>query len=32
LPETLIIDSEGVLVHRLIGPQTLESLSALIAD
>ena len=32
LPETLIIDSEGVLVHRLIGPQTLESLSALIVD
>ena len=27
LPETLIIDSEGVLVHCLIGPQTLESLS-----
>ena len=32
LPETLIIDSEGVLLHRLIGPQTLESLSALIAE
>jgi thiol-disulfide isomerase/thioredoxin len=30
LPETLIIDSEGVLLHRLTGPQTLESLSALI--
>lgn len=27
LPETLIIDSEGVLIHRLIGPQTLESLA-----
>lgn len=26
LPETLVIDSEGVLLHRLIGPQTLESL------
>lgn len=32
LPETLIIDSEGLLLHRLIGPQTLESLSALIAE
>ena len=32
LPETLVIDSEGVLLHRLIGPQTLESLSALIAE
>ena len=27
LPETLIIDSEGVLLHRLIGPQTFESLA-----
>jgi thiol-disulfide isomerase/thioredoxin len=27
LPETLVIDSEGVLLHRLIGPQTLESLA-----
>ena len=32
LPETLIIDSQGVLLHRLLGPQTLESLSALIAE
>jgi thiol-disulfide isomerase/thioredoxin len=31
LPETLIINSEGELVHRLIGPQTLESLMAFIA-
>jgi thiol-disulfide isomerase/thioredoxin len=30
LPETLVIDSEGVLLHRLIGPQTLESLGDLI--
>lgn len=30
LPETLIIDSQGNLLHRLIGPQTLESLGALI--
>jgi thiol-disulfide isomerase/thioredoxin len=27
LPETLVIDSEGALLHRLIGPQTLESLA-----
>ena len=32
LPETLVIDSEGVLLHRLIGPQTLESLGDLIDD
>ena len=32
LPETLIINSEGELVHRLIGPQTLESLMAFIAE
>ena len=32
LPETLVIDSKGVLLHRLVGPQTLESLSALIVD
>jgi thiol-disulfide isomerase/thioredoxin len=30
LPETLIIDSEGVLLHRLIGPQTLESLAGIV--
>ena len=32
LPETLIINSEGELVQRLIGPQTLESLMAFIAE
>jgi thiol-disulfide isomerase/thioredoxin len=32
LPETLIIDSEGVLLHRLLGPQTFDSLSALITQ
>jgi len=32
LPETLIINSEGELVHRLIGPQTLESLMVFIAE
>ena len=32
LPETLIIDSKGVLLHRLVGPQTLESLSTLITQ
>ena len=32
LPETLIINSEGELVQRLIGPQTLESLMACIAE
>jgi thiol-disulfide isomerase/thioredoxin len=32
LPETLIIDSQGVLLHRLLGPQTFESLSALITE
>jgi thiol-disulfide isomerase/thioredoxin len=30
LPETLIINSQGVLVHRLLGPQTKSSLEALI--
>ena len=30
LPETLVIDSEGVLLHRLIGPQTLESLVGIV--
>lgn len=30
LPETLIINSNGELIHRLIGPQTAESLEALI--
>ena len=32
LPETLIINSEGELVQRLIGPQTMESLKALIVE
>jgi len=32
LPETLIINSEGELVQRLIGPQPLESLMAFIAE
>ncbi|MGB2288098.1 MAG: TlpA family protein disulfide reductase [Porticoccaceae bacterium] len=30
LPETLIIGPDGQLLHRLIGPQTLESLEALL--
>jgi thiol-disulfide isomerase/thioredoxin len=30
LPETLVIDSDGVLLHRLIGPQTLESLIGIV--
>ena len=30
LPETLIINSQGVLVHRLLGPQTKASLEGLI--
>ena len=30
LPETLIINSRGELIHRLIGPQTKSSLEALI--
>jgi len=30
LPETLIISSEGELLHRLLGPQTLESLEVLL--
>jgi len=30
LPETLIISADGELLHRLVGPQTLESLEALL--
>ncbi|MDA0795718.1 MAG: TlpA disulfide reductase family protein [Proteobacteria bacterium] len=30
LPETLIISAEGKLMHRLIGPQTLSSIEALL--
>jgi len=30
LPETLIINSEGKLIHRLIGPQTRASIEALV--
>ena len=30
LPETLIISAEGKLLHRLIGPQTLSSIEALL--
>ena len=30
LPETLIISPEGQLMHRLVGPQTLASLEALL--
>jgi len=30
LPETLIISGEGKLLHRLIGPQTLSSIEALL--
>lgn len=30
LPETLIIDSRGQLIHRLLGPQTKSSLEELI--
>ena len=32
LPETLIINSQGQLIHRLIGPQTKSSLEALINE
>ena len=32
LPETLIIDDEGQLRHRLVGPQTYESLVKLLKD
>ena len=32
LPATYIIDPEGILIHTLIGPQTQESLEALIFD
>jgi len=31
LPETLIINTKGELIHRLVGPQTKKSLSALVA-
>jgi thiol-disulfide isomerase/thioredoxin len=31
LPETLIINTQGELIHRLVGPQTKKSLSALVA-
>ena len=30
LPETLIINTKGELIHRLVGPQTKNSLSALV--
>tara|TARA_B110000438_G_C15338303_1_gene446782 strand:- start:125 stop:553 length:429 start_codon:yes stop_codon:yes gene_type:complete len=30
LPETLIISPDGTLLHRLIGPQTLSSIEALL--
>ena len=30
LPETLIIDPDGTLLHRLIGPQTKSSIESLI--
>jgi len=32
LPETLVINSKGELVQRLIGPQTLESLKAALME
>tara|TARA_B100000780_G_scaffold73401_2_gene49219 strand:- start:3013 stop:3501 length:489 start_codon:yes stop_codon:yes gene_type:complete len=32
LPETLVIDQHGELRHRLVGPQTLESLSRLLPE
>ena len=32
LPTTYIINPEGILIHTLIGPQTQESLEALIFD
>ncbi|MDA9371892.1 TlpA family protein disulfide reductase [Porticoccaceae bacterium] len=32
LPETLVIDQHGELRHRLVGPQTLESLSQLLPE
>ncbi len=32
LPETLILNSDGELLHRLIGPQTKESIAALISE
>jgi hypothetical protein len=30
LPETLIVSPDGQLMHRLIGPQTLASIEALL--
>jgi thiol-disulfide isomerase/thioredoxin len=30
LPETLIINTKGELIHRMVGPQTKKSLSALV--
>lgn len=30
LPETLIISPEGLLLHRLVGPQTIASIEALL--
>jgi thiol-disulfide isomerase/thioredoxin len=30
LPETLVINTQGELIHRLVGPQTKKSLSALV--
>jgi len=32
LPETLIIDDDGQLRHRLVGPQNYESLVRLLND
>jgi thiol-disulfide isomerase/thioredoxin len=32
LPETLVIDQHGELRHRLVGPQTLESLTRLLPE
>jgi thiol-disulfide isomerase/thioredoxin len=32
LPATYVINPEGILIHTLIGPQTQESLEALISD
>lgn len=32
LPETLVIDQHGELRHRLVGPQTLQSLSILLPE
>ena len=30
LPETLVISTDGKLLHRMIGPQTIEALEALL--